>query len=516
MNDNILALKYRPKFFSEVVGQDQVIQTIQNSVKLGKLHNAYLFSGTRGMGKTTIARLFAKILLCDDVLNEEPCGKCSSCNEISGTNHIDLIEIDAASRTKVEDTRNLMENVQYAPARSKYKIYLIDEVHMLSTKSFNALLKTIEEPPSHVKFLLATTESEKLPDTILSRCLHFRLNSATNTTLIENLQNILDKENISYEVDALTIIAKNSFGSIRDSLSILERCITYCKDEISTEKVSELLGDINTSLIEKITESLKRKDETSIIQLIEGVNDSTDCMLIIDELIKTFYKLMIDNITNKGSSENDFTDEDIQLVYQILLASKRDYIYAPDKRDYLIMVLLRLIIFSDRVNKKSNGNLSNDNIKDVEEKNKDFKSAHQDQKINKSSEKKSLEMLWYDNVKNMKFNGLLEHLANHSVFYSMPDNNKNMLKISSHKKDVYPDNCVNDLVKQLKEYFQIDDKIEVIYEENILTPMAIDRANNESDVNDRYDKIKDDPDVNKLKKLFNADIEKSSIKKIIE
>ena len=225
---------------------------------------------------------------------------------------------------------------------------------------------------------------------------------------------------------------------------------------------------------------------------------------------------MIDNITNKGSSENDFTDEDIQLVYQILLASKRDYIYAPDKKDYLIMVLLRLIIFSDRINKKSNGDLSNDNINDAEEKNKDTKSAHQDTKINKTTEKESLEMLWYNNVKNIKFNGLLEHLANHSVFYSMPDQNKNILKISAHKKDVYPDNCVNDLVKQLKEYFQINDKIEVVYEENILTPMVIDRANNESDVNDRYDKIKDDPDVNKLKKLFNADIEKSSIKKIIE
>ena len=197
MSNEILALKYRPKFFRDVVGQDKVVKTIQNSINLDKVHNAYLFSGTRGMGKTTIARLFAKSLLCDEGVNEEPCGKCSSCNEIDNTNHIDLIEIDAASRTKVEDTRNLMENVLYAPSKSRYKIYLIDEAHMLSTKSFNALLKTIEEPPEHVKFLLATTESEKLPDTILSRCLHFRLNSATNTVITEHLKNILNSEGIT-------------------------------------------------------------------------------------------------------------------------------------------------------------------------------------------------------------------------------------------------------------------------------------------------------------------------------
>ena len=222
MNNDILALKYRPKFFHEVTGQNEVVETIQSSIKLEKIHHAYLFSGTRGMGKTTIARLFAKILLCEKGVSEEPCGDCSSCKEIDDTNQIDLIEIDAASRTKVEDTRSLMENVQYAPTKSRFKIYLIDEVHMLSTKSFNALLKTIEEPPSHVKFLLATTEAEKLPDTILSRCLHFRLKSASNDIIISHLEKILQSEDIKYEKEALTIIAKNSYGSIRDSLSILE------------------------------------------------------------------------------------------------------------------------------------------------------------------------------------------------------------------------------------------------------------------------------------------------------
>ena len=209
MNSDVLALKYRPKFFDEVTGQDFVINALANSIELNKIHNAYLFSGTRGMGKTTIARLFAKSLLCETGITSKPCGKCSACLEIDKGNHLDLIEIDAASRTKVEDTRSLMENVQYAPSSSRFKIYLIDEVHMLSTKSFNALLKTIEEPPSHVKFLMATTEPEKLPDTILSRCLHFKLASASQSIIVDHLSNILKQENIKFDNLSLSVIAKN-------------------------------------------------------------------------------------------------------------------------------------------------------------------------------------------------------------------------------------------------------------------------------------------------------------------
>ena len=203
MSSDVLALKYRPKFFNEVTGQDLVIETLSNSITLNKLHNAYLFSGTRGMGKTTIARLLAKSLLCKEGVTAKPCGKCSTCLEIDAGNHLDLIEIDAASRTKVEDTRTLMDNVQYSPSTSRYKVYLIDEVHMLSTKSFNALLKTIEEPPEHVKFLMATTEPEKLPETVLSRCLHFKLAPATNDIIVEHLKNILKSENIEYDIESL-------------------------------------------------------------------------------------------------------------------------------------------------------------------------------------------------------------------------------------------------------------------------------------------------------------------------
>jgi len=342
MNNDILALKYRPKFFHEVTGQNEVVETIQSSIKLEKIHHAYLFSGTRGMGKTTIARLFAKILLCEKGVSEEPCGDCSSCKEIDDTNQIDLIEIDAASRTKVEDTRSLMENVQYAPTKSRFKIYLIDEVHMLSTKSFNALLKTIEEPPSHVKFLLATTEAEKLPDTILSRCLHFRLKSASNDIIISHLEKILQSEDIKYEKEALTIIAKNSYGSIRDSLSILERCITYCQKNIQTEKVLKLLGNIDLATIDNLVLYLNNKDEKSVIEAIENIDESTNYINVIDQLIEKFFTIIYDDISNTKDNKAKFAREDIHLIYQILVSSKKDYVYAPDKKDYLIMILLRI------------------------------------------------------------------------------------------------------------------------------------------------------------------------------
>ena len=252
MNNKILALKYRPKFFNEVIGQDFCVQSLTNSINLNKLHNAYLFSGTRGVGKTTIARIFAKSLLCKEGISESPCGKCESCLAIDNNNNLDLIEIDAASRTKVEDTRTLMENVQYAPTSSRFKIYLIDEVHMLSTKSFNALLKTIEEPPEHVKFLLATTDPDKLPETVISRCLHFKLGSITNDILSNHIKQTLEKESVKFEAEVPNIIAESARGSARDSMSILEQCISYGNEDLTTDKISHLLGIIDEKVVNEI------------------------------------------------------------------------------------------------------------------------------------------------------------------------------------------------------------------------------------------------------------------------
>ena len=506
MSNEILALKYRPKFFREVVGQDKVVKTIQNSIKLDKVHNAYLFSGTRGMGKTTIARLFAKSLLCNEGIHEEPCGKCSSCQEIDNTNHIDLIEIDAASRTKVEDTRNLMENVLYAPSKSRFKVYLIDEVHMLSTKSFNALLKTIEEPPNHVKFLLATTESEKLPDTILSRCLHFRLDSASHTLITDHLKNVLQKENITHDGDSLNIIAKNSFGSIRDSLSILERCISFCKEDISRDKVASLLGDVDTNVINEIYLYLESKSRKQLVELIDKLDESTDFLLIIDQLIKKYFDETINEVSNKKENINRTSIEDIQLAYQILVSSKKDYPYAPCKKDYLIMILLRIVIFASEseknVNVDRNIKIDNDSINNTD--------ALVDHDASLS------EIDWINMIKDLKLTGLLEHLANHSVLVNNPDGVTHTLKINQLKKDVYPQTCIDDLTSKIMNHLSLTSKINIIYEDKLDTPMNINQKNNEIDINDRYDKVKDDPDVKKIKRIFNAEVEKGSIKKIIE
>ena len=506
MSNEILALKYRPKFFREVVGQDKVVKTIQNSIKLDKVHNAYLFSGTRGMGKTTIARLFAKSLLCNEGIHEEPCGKCSSCQEIDNTNHIDLIEIDAASRTKVEDTRNLMENVLYAPSKSRFKVYLIDEVHMLSTKSFNALLKTIEEPPNHVKFLLATTESEKLPDTILSRCLHFRLDSASHTLITDHLKKVLQKENITHDGDSLNIIAKNSFGSIRDSLSILERCISFCKEDISRDKVASLLGDVDTNVINEIYLYLESKSRKQLVELIDKLDEGTDFLLIIDQLIKKYFNETINEVSNKKENINRTSIEDIQLAYQILVSSKKDYPYAPCKKDYLIMILLRIVIFASEseknVNVDRNIKIDNDSINNT--------NALVDHDASLS------EIDWINMIKDLKLTGLLEHLANHSVLVNNPDGVTHTLKINQLKKDVYPQTCIDDLTSKIMNHLSLTSKINIIYEDKLDTPMNINQKNNEIDINDRYDKVKDDPDVKKIKRIFNAEVEKGSIKKIIE
>ena len=512
MNNDVLALKYRPKFFKEVTGQDLVIETLTNSIKLNKLHNAYLFSGTRGMGKTTIARLFAKSLLCESGISEKPCGTCSSCSEIDNTSHLDLIEIDAASRTKVEDTRNLMDNVQYAPSSSRFKIYLIDEVHMLSTKSFNALLKTIEEPPAHVKFLLATTEPEKLPDTILSRCLHFKLMSASEITIVNHLENILDKENIKYDIPALETIASNANGSIRDSLSITEQCISFCDGDIIEDKVNLLLGNIGYDTINKIVKSIATKDAASLVNFVESINDNIKIDKMLDQIISIFFKLTLlhinQNLLNKEhlnsnfliSVYKDFTKEDLQLFYQIGISSKKEFKYAVDKKDYLIMILLRMIIFSE----SDNSSIKNDEIKTNERDNL---------QLTKNNNKDAIDIKnnWHETVNTLSLNGLVSHLASHSVFNISSDNYT--LKINHQKKDIYPQSCIDDLIKIIQKHYSITENIAIEYDDNLDTPTIVEKKLNESEISNRYNKVKNNPDINKIQKMFDANIDKDSIEK---
>ncbi|MBH44387.1 MAG: DNA polymerase III, subunit gamma and tau [Gammaproteobacteria bacterium] len=501
MTNDVLALKYRPKFFNEVTGQDLAVDMLSNSIKLNKIHHAYLFSGTRGVGKTTIARLFAKSLLCNEGISNTPCGKCNACIEIDKGNHLDLIEIDAASRTKVEDTRTLMENVQYSPTSSRFKIYLIDEVHMLSDKSFNALLKTIEEPPEHVKFLLATTEPDKLPETVLSRCLHFKLNQVDFGVIASHLKNILEKENIEYDNESLDLISKNAKGSLRDSLSILEQCISYCNGSLDINKIKTLMGHIDEEIIQNIILKVIHKSPEDLISIIEGIQNSISFEKLLDSIIDILYKLSLYKINPKIKDnffDNDefynlttknISSQDLQLFYQIAISAKKDIPLTPNQKDYFSMIMLRMIyFFDDDASDTDNVNSVPDNSKGI-----DFD--------------------WNKIIDQLNISGITLELARHCVLIKKDDDNFSLM-IDQKKQDIFPKSCLSDFFKILNNFFKKEYKYEVIYQENLKTPDYIQKEKMKTENNIIYNKASKDPNINNIKEIFGSDIDKKSIKKI--
>ena len=307
--------------------------------------------------------------MCREGISGKPCGKCESCIGIDNNNNLDLIEIDAASRTKVEDTRVLMENVQYAPSSSRFKIYLIDEVHMLSTKSFNALLKTIEEPPEHVKFLLATTDPDKLPETVISRCLHFKLESISNETLALHIQNTLTKENISFEANVPILVADAARGSARDSMSILEQCISYCNGDLTDKKISQLLGVIDQRIIDNIILALYSNSLKSIQDLIES-SEINNYLRLLDNLIERIFQISTARMTNnlslpKELMNSSFTLDNLQLWYSLLIQAKSDLDAVPSKKDHLLMILMRIMLFTEYPQVTKNESISEKNTPDI-------------------------------------------------------------------------------------------------------------------------------------------------------
>ncbi len=358
MSYQVLARKWRPSRFQEMVGQEHVLKALVNALDDNRLHHAYLFTGTRGVGKTSIARLFAKSLNCETGVSSSPCGTCSACREIAEGRFVDLIEVDAASRTKVEDTRELLENVQYAPTHGRFKVYLIDEVHMLSTHSFNALLKTLEEPPPHVKFLLATTDPQKLPVTILSRCLQFNLKNLVPERIVGHLTHVLKAEQVRYEEPALWMLARAADGSMRDAMSLTDQAIAFGAGEIGEADVRAMLGTIDQQLVYRIIEALAIGDARALLQAVADVSEfSPDFNALLGDLLSVLHRLAIcqtlpDGIDNSLGDEQrirnlaaQLTPEDVQLYYQIGLNGRRDLPYVPDGREGLEMVLLRMLAF---------------------------------------------------------------------------------------------------------------------------------------------------------------------------
>lgn len=359
MSYQVLARKWRPKKFSDVVGQQHVLTALANGLEHQRLHHAYLFSGTRGVGKTTIARLFAKGLNCEAGITATPCGKCANCLEIEQGRFVDLIEIDAASRTKVEDTRELLDNVQYAPARGRFKVYLIDEVHMLSRHSFNALLKTLEEPPEHVKFLLATTDPQKLPVTILSRCLQFHLKALDVTQISEQLELILNAENIEHDQRARQLIARAADGSLRDALSLTDQAIAMGEGKVTADIVSQMLGTLDDEQPLAIIEALVRADGAGVMtQVQQAASRGADWENLLVEILSLLHRIAMIQLlpaeqeTDPSSTEGRLrqvarviSPADLQLFYQTLLVGRKELPFAPERRMGIEMALLRALAF---------------------------------------------------------------------------------------------------------------------------------------------------------------------------
>lgn len=356
MTQQVLALKWRPRTFNEVIGQPHVVQALSNGLDNNRLHHAFLFTGTRGVGKTTLARIFAKSLNCEKGVSSSPCGVCSICKEVDEGRFVDLIEIDAASRTRVEDTREILDNVQYAPTRGRYKIYLIDEVHMLSNSSFNALLKTLEEPPSHVKFLLATTDPQKLPVTVLSRCLRFQLKRIQDDEIAEQLEKILSSEGIPFDSSAVKLIAKAGDGSMRDALSLLDQAIAYTGQNVAYEPTHEMLGLIDTQYLQLVLSALASREASELISALGTIRDNgLDYHRFLEDLIDAFHLLTMMQISEEVAENESleyrtlaqqFRAEDLQLFYQIALNGRKDLQNHPNSEVGFEMTLLRMLYFA--------------------------------------------------------------------------------------------------------------------------------------------------------------------------
>jgi DNA polymerase III subunit gamma/tau len=358
MSYTALARKWRPKRFSELIGQEHVRRALVNALDSGRIHHAFLFTGTRGVGKTTIARIFAKCLNCEKGVSAEPDGVCAACREIDAGRFVDLIEVDAASRTKVDDTRELLDNVQYTPARGRFKVYLIDEVHMLSAHSFNALLKTLEEPPPHVKFLLATTDPQKLPMTVLSRCLQFNLKRLPAADIAAHMRTILDQEGIAYDAAGLRLVAQAADGSMRDGLSLLDQLIAFGGGKAGEAEARAMLGTVARDHVVRLAELLAALDPAGLLKGAQALEQfAPDYAQLLDELAGLMVRVGLRQAVTDYDGDEAFapevierlaralTAEDVQLFYQTAINGRRDLPLAPDPRTGFEMTLLRMVAF---------------------------------------------------------------------------------------------------------------------------------------------------------------------------
>ena len=431
MSYEVLARKLRPAGFDALVGQDHVVRALRHALDAGRLHHAYLFTGTRGVGKTTIARILAKALNCEQGVSSSPCEQCSICLEIKENRFIDLIEVDAASRTGVDDTRDLLENAQYLPTRGRYKVYLIDEVHMLSTASFNALLKTLEEPPEHVKFLLATTDPKKVPVTVLSRCLQFQLKNLSREVIAAYLAEVLEQEAVETEPAALALIARSAAGSMRDALSLTDQAIAYGEGRLIAADVEDMLGVAGVGEVEALLAGIETGNVQALMDLCAELSaKNADFVDLNQRLIETFHQQAV--ALACGGEPVPFAADELQLYYQIALNGLRDLELAPEPRSGFEMVLLRLLAFSPTPDSNVRGRLSTSDNRDAEPRADDSalqESPGRSQMASQTSEPRNQApvadpgVAWHEVVAGLNLGGVTRAIADNSVLgrFELPD-----------------------------------------------------------------------------------------------
>jgi DNA polymerase-3 subunit gamma/tau len=540
MSYQVLARKYRPRSFDTLVGQAHVVQALKNALDQKRLHHAYLFTGTRGVGKTSLARILAKALNCEKGISSTPCGSCSACTDIDQGRYVDLIEVDAASNTQVDNMRDLLDNAQYAPTQGQFKIYIIDEVHMLSKSAFNAMLKTLEEPPEHVKFILATTDPQKVPVTVLSRCLQFNLKQMSSASISEYLEKILKEEAINYEINAIYLIAKSANGSMRDALSILDQGIAYCGGTIEEATIKKMLGAIDQSYLFNLTHAVIDQDGSKVIEIAKQMDErnlSFDAALndlanliqtisvaqAIPESLEASYleRDQVIALTKKISAEQ------LQLLYQITILGRRDLYLAPDEYAGFTMTLLRMLSFipQDSVTSKTSVPLRKDIATQAIKLEPVIKPS--ETSLDSSEDKKKIEVLdeatddepkvthsfdgnWRGLVDQLKL-GLVKALAQQSELVSFKGNEM-ILSIADEHKHLLNETYQKKLEVSLSEYFNQRIKLVILQKGANNSPLKQKQEERSTLMKDTEHAILQDQFVKSLLNEFNAEIIPSSIK----
>ena len=525
MPHQALARQYRPQNFETLVGQAPMVDALQHGFSQGRLHHAYLLTGTRGVGKTTTGRIIAKCLNCETGITATPCGECNTCKQISEGRFIDLLEVDAASRTNVEDTRDLLDNVQYRPSQGRFKIYLIDEVHMLSKHSFNALLKTLEEPPEHVVFILATTDPEKLPPTVLSRCLQFHLRHLSPELITQQFEKILKTENINFDIKSLSILAKAADGSMRDGLSLLDQAIALGNGTVTENTVNTMLGSIASTHLFKILEALKNKDGAMLYQAIENLYEhNADPHQVLSTLTEYWQALALEQIAPGAQQlsedllnyKGSFEKRDLQLNYQIGVGAIRDLPFAPNPKSGLTMALLRMLAFAPekvKLTPPSPPEISKPIIKSPEvstEKKIDPISVKSTPPENNQANPKIPErsaiptILWHELIPSLNLTGATKVLAEHCELREQTDDSFTLM-LCQKQQALLSEQKQARLREALKNHFgrSIELKITLATDLNN-TPAVLSNQQQQAAINTAEKKLMADPSVQNLMEAFDA------------